>query len=111
MKEAAKPDAPHDATIPHEERRKIATDEVAAVTSADYLWLLVPSYNGSKGSWVELGVAIGANRTLDARLGRFNDQITILCSGDYRGSLFTSAVGIQCFDEHEHAYQFLIGRS
>jgi hypothetical protein len=101
MKEAAKPNVQHDAAIPCATRRTIAHDEIHAVVMAQVFWLLVPSYNGSKGSWVELGAAIAASRYGDVTLVR-----RIIVSGQWKGTLFTDHESVGgLYDTHELAFQ------
>lgn len=84
-----------DSELPYSERVRHAREDVSGVYACDLFWLLVPK-TGSRGAWVELGVALGFRQSMLARR-------SIFVSGDYRASIFTSLAD-EFYETHKEAY-------
>ena len=85
-----------DADLTKEDRRRLATNDMAAVIGCDAFWLLVPNEGAlTVGAWVELGVALGAYRPV---------IVSGACIGDH---LFCSLADHQ-YDVDTDAMQWLL---
>lgn len=60
--------------LTEEQRKHYALEDLAAVRSADVVWLLAPPRGGSAGAWVELGAAL-------AWRSKYKGTIAIIVSG------------------------------
>lgn len=91
-----------DSDLTHEEAQQAAELDLKGVADADVFWLLIPKSN-SKGSWVELGYALGLAR-MRAELPREGWPCPrIIVSGARAASIFTNAKGIFAFNNHDDA--------
>lgn len=89
-----------DQNVPTATRIAAASANFAGVFSADILWLICPGYSGARGSWAEMGIALG--------LRSFNHAIKIVVSGpEWRYSVFTELADHK-FDTHEEAFSWLV---
>lgn len=90
----------HDADLPVDVRRKIASGEVAALQRSQVFWLLTPDYIDSTGSWWEFGYAT-------AMFG--HDAVyPLIVSGPKNGAcIFTSYPGVLVFPTHIEAFEAL----
>jgi nucleoside 2-deoxyribosyltransferase len=75
------------------QRHKAAKDDLKGVSDADIVWLIVPN-NYSAGAWVELGYALGIDKT-------------VIASGNYERSIFTSHCDCE-FTLHDDALAWII---
>lgn len=75
-------------------RADYADEDLIGITLCDTFWLVVPEAP-STGCWVELGAALCAAH-----------QRTIVVSGDWKRSIFTSLADYR-FDTHEEVFDWL----
>lgn len=83
------------------QRRHYAAEDLAAVESADVLWLLAPG-NASTGAWVELGYAIALRDQVGA-----TSRPRIAVSGAARTRCIFAALADYESDHDEHALEWL----
>jgi len=104
---AMDPNTKSDGDLSDAERVRIAKEEFEAVLGCDVFWLLVPSYNGSKGSWFEFGVACA----LAAAYEKIDEpqKVSVIVSGAWRGTIFTSLPYVKTFDAHQEAFDHIKG--
>jgi hypothetical protein len=88
-----------DADIPPLERVRRAQEDLAGVAAADFLWLVVPGYTGSRGSWVELGFAFGLRAT-------FKQKVIVISGVERKKSIFADLADFS-FDDHDAALEFI----
>lgn len=89
-----------DHNVPITTRIAAASANFAGVFNADILWLICPGYSGARGSWAEMGIALG--------LRSFNHAIKIVVSGpEWQYSVFTELADHK-FYTHEEGYRWLV---
>lgn len=76
------------------ERGLWVKEDFGGVESADIFWLLIPQAP-TIGAWAELGYASGL-------------ETSIIISGDWRKSIFTSLADVLC-ETHEEAFAIITG--
>lgn len=95
--------------LTYPERQKAAEFDLKGVEDCEIFWLMIPD-NQSKGSWVELGYALGFIRALmRVDLPRAYGPRTMVASGNQVACIFTSADGIVVFNSHERAFEAITG--
>jgi hypothetical protein len=94
-----------DRELPRDVARHHAAEDLEMVRKADVFWMLVPEGH-SKGSWVELGLAIELQHQ---RRVRFDDASPrIIVSGDVRASIFLEEAD-ERYETHDAALERLKG--
>lgn len=87
---------------------KVAREERDAVLASDVLWLLAPE-KPSRGCWVELGIALGKQKTLDHLFPEEVGREIVVISGKSTQTLF-GCLGGFLGETHEDAFEFLTTR-
>lgn len=87
---------------------KVAREERDSVMASDVLWLLAPE-KPSRGCWVELGIALGRQTTLDHLFPEESGREIVVISGKATQTLFGSLGGF-LGETHDQAFEFLTTR-
>lgn len=80
-----------DSMLSPADRLRFAVADRDGVLTADLVWLLVPNDKGAAGSWVELGIAIGASAIRGTMVAGMEEvaPIVFVSGPRWKNSIFT----------------------
>jgi nucleoside 2-deoxyribosyltransferase len=81
-----------EASLSQDERKMFAFRDYEGVKNADLVWLVVPGYEGSTGSWTELGLALAFGKPV------------IVSGAGHKKNIFTT-LSQQICETHEEGFQ------
>jgi hypothetical protein len=88
------------------QREMQALEDLDGVDQAEVVWLMVPGYRGSRGSYLEFGYALALWRRMPRFANGCRLPILVVSGESWKGTIFTELADMK-FDDHEQAFEML----